>query len=122
MSLHVDDKDVVSPIDYIIHGAIKGHNRHSHSSRDPHNATIYNDSNDNDSNDNDSNDNDNDNDNKVLSMYNKIILTVTATLLFLILSNRFTYNISETMFPSETHILFHGIVFGLLFFIILYSL
>jgi hypothetical protein len=116
MSLHVDDKDVVSPIDYIIHGAIRGHNRHSHSSRDPHNATIYNDSNDNDSNDNDSNDN------KVISMYNKIILTITATLLFLILSNRFTYNISETMFPSETHILFHGIVFGLLFFIVLYVL
>lgn len=101
MSLHVDNKDVVNPIEYIIDGAIKKHPRNlSVSEDDSKDASKYASK---DSSKTPS-----------FTLNKKVILASVSTLLFLILSNR-TMSVNE-----ELYIFVRGIVFFILSLTILY--
>ena len=93
MSLHVDNKDVVNPIEYIVNRAIKKHPRNLSVSEDASKDASKTPS---------------------FTLNKKLILASVSTVLFLILSNR-TMSVNE-----ELYIFVRGIVFFILSLTILY--
>ena len=109
MSLHVDNKDVVNPIEYIVRDAIKKHPRNLSVSEDASKDSSK------DSSKDASKDASKDSSKTPsFTLNKKVILASVSTLLFLILSNR-TMSVNE-----ELYIFVRGIVFFILSLTILY--